>query len=106
MGKRLSLWLGVLMVAVLVSGCATAYPIGSLYTDLSLPTSVGQAEDTSYSKVGKATCNSYFALIATGDCSIETAAKNGGISKIKFVDYKANNILGVIGEYTTVVYGN
>ena len=106
MRKHASLLALVFLVAVCASGCATAYPIGSFYTELSLPTAVGPAESTSYSKVGEATCNSYLTIVATGDCSIEAAAKNGNIKNIKFVDYQAKNVLGVIGEYTTTVYGD
>ena len=43
---------------------------------------------------------------AVGDASVETAAKNGGITKIHHVDYETQSILGVIADYTTVVYGN
>jgi hypothetical protein len=103
MKKQLSL--AVLLLALFVSGCATAIPAGSLYTEVSFPGGVGGG-DVSYTKVGKATSNSYFALIATGDSSIDTAVKNGNISTIKYVDYKSKNILGFIGEYTTYVYGD
>jgi len=34
------------------------------------------------------------------------AAANGGIKKIKYVDYEVENILGVYGVYKTVVYGD
>lgn len=97
--------IGLFMLAAVVSGCATAVPAGSLYTSVSFPGGVGDGS-VEYTKVGEATSNSYFALIAIGDSSIETAAKNGGITKIKFVDYKVNNFLGFIGEYKTVVYGD
>ena len=103
MKKQLSfVLLGLVLFA---SGCATALPAGSLYTEVSFPGGVGSG-DTDYSKVGKATSKSYFALIAVGDSSIETAAKEGGITNIKYVDYKTKNILGFIGEYTTYVYGD
>ena len=105
MRKGLSLGVLVAMLGIFVSGCATAIPAGAFYTEVSFPGGVGSG-DVSYSKVGKATSNSYFALVATGDSSIETAAKNGGIQKIKFVDYKTKNVLGFIGEYTTYVYGD
>ena len=58
------------------------------------------------SKVGKATATSVLGLVATGDSSIKTAAANGGITKIKYVDYEVENILGIYGKYTTVVYGD
>ncbi len=105
MRKRLSFFMLLAFTGFLVSGCATAIPAGALYTEVSLPSAAG-AGDVSYTKVGTATSNSYFALIATGDSSIMKAAENGGIKKIKIVDYKAKNILGIVGEYTTTVYGD
>ena len=56
-------------------------------------------------KVGKATCQSILSLVATGDCSIEAAKKNAGITEVTHVDWKANNILGIIGTYTVTVHG-
>jgi hypothetical protein len=95
----------VLLICIMASGCATVYPVGSFYTEISIPSLVGDG-NADYSKVGKATAKSYLALIATGDASIEAAAKNGGITDIKYVDYSVKNILGLIGEYTTIVYGD
>jgi hypothetical protein len=105
MKKSFNLFVVVALLGIFASGCASAIPMGSIYTEVSFPGGVGNGE-VSYSKFGKATSNSYFALIAAGDSSIETAAKNGGITNIKFVDYKAKNILGIFGEYTTYVYGD
>ncbi len=105
MKRKISLLSLVLIASIMVSGCATLYPVGSFYSEVAFPAAVGNG-DADYSKVGKATANSYLALIATGDCSIATAAKNGGITEIKYVDYDVKNILGIIGEYTTVVYGD
>lgn len=105
MKKRFSYLLLVAIVGLAVSGCATALPAGAFYTEVSFPGGVG-AGDISYTKVGKSMAKSYFALVATGDASIEAAVKDGGIQKIKYVDYKTKNILGFIGEYTTYVYGD
>ena len=49
---------------------------------------------------------SYLGLIAVGDCSIEKAKANGGISTISSVDIKRENILGIVTKYVTVVKGN
>ena len=105
MKKRFNFYGLVLALGLFFSGCATSLPAGAFYTEVSFPGGVGSG-DVSYSKVGKATSNSYFALVATGDSSIAAAVKNGDIQKIKYVDYKAKNILGFIGEYTTYVYGD
>ena len=56
-------------------------------------------------KVGEAECKSYVALVATGDCSVATAAKNGGIQSIGTVEHKAFNVLGIYTVYTTRVTG-
>lgn len=105
MKKHLQLFALVAVLGLTASGCATAIPAGALYTEVSFPVSVASG-DISYTKIGQATSNSYFGLVATGDSSIETAARNGNITKIKMIDYKAKNILGFMGEYTTYVYGD
>ncbi|HXX92014.1 MAG TPA: TRL-like family protein [Planctomycetota bacterium] len=92
-----------LVVAVSFSGCTSITPMnGSLYTDVQGPVAVGSA--TGSSKVGEAKATSIVG-VALGDCSISTAMKNGGITKVHHVDTKVRNILGVYAEYTTIVYG-
>ena len=85
-------------------GCATTMPVGGVYTDVKLPVTA-TSEGGGSEKVGMAECMSVLALVATGDCSIEAAKKNGGITKVYHVDWEANNILGVIGKYKVVVHG-
>lgn len=94
----------LLAMATLITGCATQVPIGFILIDNTLPLQVGDAAAKS-TKTGTATSQSYLGIIAVGDSSIETAVKNGGITKINHVDWKVKNILGFIGEYTTTVYG-
>ena len=93
---------GLLIGAGTLSGCASSMPIGTLYTELKLPISATGAKG---SKEGTAECQSILSLVATGDCSIETAKKNGGITKISNVDWETKNILGIIGNYKIHVYG-
>ena len=86
-----------------VTGCASSVPVGSFYTNLKLPVT---ATDNSVStKVGMSESFSCFGLVATGDSSIETAKKNGGITKVSHVDWEAENILGFFGKYKVTVYG-
>ena len=92
--------------AVALTGCATSTPVGSIYTQLKLPVAVTEFKATSTKlKVGKAECKSILGMVATGDASIDTAAKNAGITVIHHVDWEAENILGIIGTYRCVVYG-
>lgn len=94
-------------LAFALSGCAVATaPVnGILYKNVTTPAMVTGSADKP-TKVGRAYSRSILGLIATGDASIETAAKNGGITKIHHVDYETQVILGVIADFTTVVYGN
>jgi hypothetical protein len=98
--------LALASMALLIStGCAmAASPVsGFIYSDVDAPLTVNSDADNK--KKGEASCHSYLGLCATGDASIETAAKAGGITKIHHVDFKSHSILGVYAEFTTIVYG-
>ena len=88
----------------LLGGCATSAPVGGVFTDITLPIQATSAQGGT--KTGTSQCTSILSLLATGDCSIEAAKANGGITEVTSVDWKANNILGIIGNYTTTVRGN
>jgi hypothetical protein len=95
----------VFLSGFILVGCASYQPMGVIYTkvDSGIAAAGGPV---GYSKVGKAEASSVLGLVATGDASIQTAVKNGNIKTIKYVDYHVENILGVIGRYTTTVYGD
>ena len=98
----------VLMLCLMLASCAMARaPVtGCIYTDVIAndPGSVTSIEKGT--KVGESTCTSILGWIATGDCSVAAAVKNGGISKIRNVDYKTKSILGIYAETKTIVYGD
>ena len=106
MKKYLVITTLVLFVASF-TGCAMgAAPVtGFWYTDVSGGLAATDS-DQKPTKSGSATANSILGLVATGDASIETAAKNGGITQIHHVDYSSKSILGIIASYTITVYGN
>ncbi len=83
-----------------LSSCVA--PVGLVYSDINLPSGISSAPGK---KVGKSQSRSYFALVATGDSSVEAAKNNGGITSVSSVDTKIENILGV-AKYTTTVTGN
>ncbi len=90
--------------SVLLTGCANVLPTGVIYTEVKAPVAAGDTGP--YSKVGVSKATSVLGLVATGDASIKAAMAEGGITRIKYVDYYARNILGLYGEYTTTVYGD
>jgi len=104
--KNIVILAGIFVVAFLLSGCASLYPIGTIYTGVKLPNNMGDGKEVSYTKIGKAQANSILTLVATGDASLEKAIQNGGIKTVKYVDYHVDNFLGIYGTYTTTVYGD
>jgi hypothetical protein len=92
----------VLLTSLSLSGCAM------LYNDLKTPLpSLGITADTqARTSVGKASCASYVWVVSTGDCSVEAAMKNGGITKVHHVDAEVQSyVFGIYTKFTTVVYG-
>ena len=76
---------------------------GMIYTDVKAPLAV--TSNSGSSKVGTAEATGILGLIATGDASIEAAAKRGGITTIHHVDYQGMGVLGLFSKYTVFVYG-
>lgn len=105
MFKKLQSVVAVGAVAVMLSSCASvSSPVmGGLYTDVKSPVAV--TSNSNSSKVGTGTATSILGLVATGDASIDAAAKAAGITKVHHVDAHSTNILGLFGKYTVYVYG-
>ena len=66
------------------------------------PVAAGSA--TGSAKVGRSEAWGIL-VFATGDASISTAMKNGGITRIHHVDHETFAVLGIYAKYTTIVYG-
>ena len=100
--KKIALFGGV---AFLMSSCAMVHtPVSAgLYTDVKYPVAV--TSNSGSTKVGVAEASSVLGIVATGDASVEAAAKAAGITKIHHVDAQATNILGLFAKYTIFVYG-
>ncbi len=99
-------FVALLLIAGFLSSCGAfvgAPVTGFLYTDVKAPLAV--TSNTGSSKVGTAKMQSILGLVATGDASIEAAARSAGITSIHHVDYEANSILGIVASFTVVVYG-
>ncbi len=88
----------------LLSGCGSMVPIGAIITDVNLPV-IATSVNSSATKTGEASCISYLSMVAKGDCSIEAAKKNGGISVVTSVDWHYDTILGIVNNYKVTVRG-
>jgi hypothetical protein len=102
--RRMFCFIMLLVVPFFLMSCASSMPIGGLYTELKLPVTA-TGEPAKGAKMGTAECMSVLGLVATGDASIQTAMKNGNITRVTHVDWECKNILGIIGNYKVVVYG-
>lgn len=103
--KKAILLASAIAASAALSGCAVvSSPVtGFIYTDVDYPVTATSNEQGS--KTGEASASSILGIIATGNASVAEAAKNGGITKVKTVDVKATNILGIYAKYTVVVTG-
>lgn len=83
-----------------------ALAMGSLLSSCAITLPVNATSNPIGSKVGTAQATGYLGyLFFDQDASIQTAAKNGGITKISTVDIKQTNTLGIIVGYETIVTG-
>ncbi|WP_236979624.1 TRL-like family protein [Membranihabitans maritimus] len=95
----------LLAVLVCMTSCATVKsPLsGMVYSDVKAPVAVtGNSNST---KVGSSEATSILGIVATGDASIEAAAKSAGITKIHHVDEQSSSILVFFAKYKVFVYG-
>jgi hypothetical protein len=92
----------VLFLAFLLIGC------GVLYTDIKtpLPKLAINTDASARGHVGKASCESYVWVVSLGDCSVQAAMENGGVSKVHHTDSEFKSyFFGIYSKFTTVVYG-
>ena len=89
-----------------LTGCQiVASPMaGGIYNE----TKYGDVATThnSATKKGKACGQSILGWVATGDASVSAAKAAGGITTVASVDHSAKNILGILGEWCTIVKGS
>lgn len=103
--KQLTLTLAGLSLLTFAACQPVASPLmATLYMDVKGP--VTATEATSTTKQGRACAQNILGLVATGDASIDAAARAGGIKQVVSVDFESNHILGIIGNFCTVVKGN
>ena len=88
---------------VVFVGCVGRAPVqGWIYTGVTSGLAVSAQAGP---KMGEACASSILGIIATGDASIDTARRNGGITSISIVDEKTMSILGIYVQHCTIVHG-
>ena len=84
------------------------FPAEQAYTRMYTEVKSGDTatDHASATKEGKACGQSILGWVATGDASVAAAKAAGGVNQVASVDHTAKNILGIIGEWCTVVKGS
>ena len=102
--------LGMLSLVVGLGGCMIVdAPIrGVLGTEViwgDIATSEASSPNSPAVKEGRACAESIMGLLARGDASVRAAKANGKITEVSSVDHSARNLLGIVGEWCTIVRG-
>ena len=96
--KKTLVLIGLIFFIFALSGC--------LYANIKAPLDIDADKTAIGSKVGKSSIQSVLWLVAWGDASTDSAAKNGNISVVYHMDREVYSILfGLYSKSTTIVYG-
>lgn len=102
--KRISFCAAALLASLLFTGCMRTPVAGAFYTDIKDGFAV--TGNAGSNKVGTAEIRGYAGVVALGDASIQTAAREAGITRIHHVDYRVKSYVGMYTIYTVIVYGD
>lgn len=90
--KKMKFAAGVCVAVLLMSACSITAPLAATSNPLG-------------KKVGTAKATIILGFCFGGNYGIETAAKNGGITKVSTVDVRYYNALGIVQTRKTIVTG-
>lgn len=95
----------VAVAAMTLGGCAmvSSPTSGLVYTNVQGPLAVGNASHSA--KSGQACATNILGILATGDASIDAAKQNGSITQVASVDHSSTSVLGLYGQFCTLVKG-
>ena len=99
--KKLFLIAALMMFATL--GARAEFGVGFVYGGQTTPG--GGYTPAVASKTGSATCKNIWYIVTTGDCSVRTAMRNGGIKSLAGYDVHRENVLG-FQTITVKAWGN
>ncbi len=94
----------VAAVVLMLSSCASPTPMGIIYSGGTTSGAVAN-NNVKPIKMGKACVVGVLQMVSAGDGGIDAAKRDGNITKVASVDYDFMNVLGVYGQYCTIVRG-
>ena len=102
-------YLASMVLLFALTSCSYVAPVvppsGFLFQNIKAPLDIDVNQTKVYDKQGEASSSSVLGLFSFGDCSINTAARNGNIKTIEHADYEYFNILWLYQQFKVVVYG-
>ena len=109
MKKKAYVLLSLAMISVISMALAGCMPVASpmtgiIYTEVKY--GMYATTEPTATKEGKACGQTILGWVATGDASVTAAKAAGGVTKVAHIDHTAKNILGIIGEWCTIVKGS
>lgn len=98
---------GAILLAFGASGCLVApfQPPAALVASYSAPLST-EGGFKQGEKIGKSEAINVLGLVAVGDCSLNTAIKDGHLKSVYYVDYEYFNVLGIYQRVTINAVGD
>jgi TRL-like protein family len=82
-------------------------PPGLMFSSVSAPLDIDAEKTPVCPKMGESNSSAFlFNMFAFGDCSIDSAARNGGLQTIEHADYHHLNIMFMYQRFTVRAYGN
>ena len=102
MKKKLIMLTSILTISIF-SGCAVRPNQALIYSNTTTP--VNATSNTGVKRGVSDECVNILGIVASGDCSINSAKKNGQISKVSTVDWRGINVLNVYSRGNTIITG-
>lgn len=82
-------------------------PPGLMFSSTAGPLDIDANKTPVCAKMGESSSSAFFLnMFAFGDCSIDTAARNGNLQTIEHADYHHLNVMFMYQRFTVRAYGN
>ena len=96
-------------ICTALSGCTYFAPVmpptGFLFSCVSAPIDTDADSTPVSTKVGESSAVTVLWLFSFGNAGLDSAAREGNLKTIEYIDYTYLNVLGFFQQFTTRVYG-
>jgi len=106
--KRRIMATAAIVCVLFLAGCSSVgmSPVGNGWAFTKVQGPIGATDSDAGGKMGTSSCMSILGTVAIGDASIQSAMKDGKITRVHHVDFETFGVLGVYVRFRTIVYGD